>query len=335
MDLTMVEFNAQFKKYMNDVKILEKTHPRESIGLWVQICQFIVTFAKSPQCPRTLRPKLVNQADSIIVKVKHMQQGHISSVFSKDAQVPHKHISSSLSQQSNSLSSALNSNGEDSNSEDHLLSQLNSLPEIPSEEIDDQVIKANSPDVPNTQDPSPKNIDQSPPPSNITPLDPIDKTEAIPPNYDSSPLNDLKKLEEELKRMPSNMTEISPSPFANQSIIPDVDEVKKNLDLDFYKKETTFLDVTNTVQQGDIFQGGIPQQSESKDDNPMRVAGFSKDPLDLDQSKPGIINDPFSSIDRGEEVLNQEDKRSCFACGGTLDDNIIKCPLCGTENPAN
>ncbi|WP_371803735.1 hypothetical protein [Candidatus Lokiarchaeum ossiferum] len=335
MDLTMVEFNAQFKKYMNDVKILEKTHPRESIGLWVQICQFIVNFAKSPQCPRTLRPKLVNQADSIIVKVKHMQQGHINSVFSKDAQVPQEHISSSVAQHTNSFSSEENLDDLDPNSEDHLLSQLNSLPEIPSDEIADQSTKSNISNDQNPQDPTQNSNELTPPPSNATTMEPTNKSETIPPKFDSSPLYDLKKLEEELKQMPSNMTEISPSPYANQSIIPDVDKVKKNLDLDSYKKETTFLDVTNTVHQGDGDQSEVPDQSKNARNDIMRVAGFSKDPLDRDKSKPEIINDPFSSVDPDENLLDQPEQRTCFACGGSLDDKVLKCPLCGTENPLN
>ena len=87
MDLTMVEFNKQLKKNMLDVKLLEKTHPSQAVNLWVKICKDIVNFAKSKNCPYNLRPKLIRQADSIIIKVKHMQEGHVNSVFSQSKKI--------------------------------------------------------------------------------------------------------------------------------------------------------------------------------------------------------------------------------------------------------
>ncbi len=333
MDLTMVEFNSQFKKYMNDVKILEKTHPRESIGLWVQVCQFIVNFAKSPNCPRTLRPKLVSQADSIIVKVKHMQQGHISSVFSSDVSEPQGHISSNLSGNASSEKPI----GDHSDSESHFISKLNALPDIPSEEIEDPISPMNSSE---TQYPEVNKLDNSDKNSSPPPDDDASVTRSIgdqtsQSKFDSAPLDDLKKLEEELKQMPSNMREISPSPFANRSIIPDVDTIKNEVDLDSFKQETTFLDITNTSQPGDNNSMNTNPTLNSKNEVSPRVAGFSKDPLQFDAAKKDIINDPFSSVSNEDKALEGGNQRSCFACGGILEDSSVKCPFCGTENPLN
>ena len=42
----MQKFNANLKKYITQATILEKTHPAKSVPVWINVCEYIVTFRK-------------------------------------------------------------------------------------------------------------------------------------------------------------------------------------------------------------------------------------------------------------------------------------------------
>ena len=105
--ITLAEFNAQFKRDLNEVKLLEKSFPTKATEKWMQIVKFIVIFAKSDQCPSKFKSKMGSQAEAILQKVKLMQKGTLSTVLA-DSHFKKKDAS-----------------------DEKMLEHLNNLPEIP------------------------------------------------------------------------------------------------------------------------------------------------------------------------------------------------------------
>jgi len=311
--LTMIEFNKVFLARMKEVKILEKTHPKKAIPLWINVCELIVTFAKSPNCPRDLRPKLVRQAEIIIAKVKLFQQGNLESVFNADLAQTQKPSSVSTSIPFAPTSPPPS----EPDAEEDMLATLQALPDIPVES-------------------DPATSDLTPPPSPgdapFAPVEPpksSDSSPSIPPS--PSEPSSLKDLEEQLKQMPSNFTEITPVPFTNASIISGIQSADPNLNLAEFKKDTTTLDITSSTVVSDTEPAINTTKSADSPDPNFSALGVAADPFKAAPA-PSNSPDPFGPQSIQDVDQPDGDTQSCFACGASLPTGVLICPTCNTDN---
>ena len=264
-ELDINGFNSLLKGYMNEVKVLEKTKRKEAAGKWLFICRFIVEFAKSPKCPRNLRPKLIQQAEVILNKAKMFQQGELSSVFSGD--VPKK-------------VAAPPKMAEEQNEE----SMMNELLSI---------------NIPDHTGEVEQSIGSDSIENNETAIS-SDKNSASSQFFDLSPKDrlSLEKLDAELRKMPDNMTEIKPAPFGNQSIIP-----HPQINLNEFKKDTQELDVTHAPIAGS--PGESPPEFPKPNPSPhFKTVGFASEPLKKsaprDPFGPASVQDAGASSDKAK-----------------------------------
>jgi len=317
MAMNIVQFNEKFKQYMNDVRIIEKTHPRESIGLWLQICQFIINFAKSPNCPINLRKKLILQAEIIIQKVKAFSDGEISSVFGST--ITHKKSKTAENVKPSDIPFAVGEppSDVDSSSEDDMLNQLMSLPETPADAAE-ETTETQSPDSTDSISPGKPPVEPS-----------TQETESSK----QDDLSKLQKLEETLKQMPKSFKEVKPLPFSSTSIIPALRPDSSQLNLDEFKKDTQTLDITTSVPEvsevpPDISQSSNPFE-KGKD---ISIAGYKSDPFKSPNQQDSNVKDPF-----GPKAVSDTDdlklsKKICFACGASLEEGDLICSQCGADN---
>jgi hypothetical protein len=313
VQLSMVQFNQIFLQKMKEVKILEKTHPKKAIPLWINVCELIVTFAKSPNCPRDLRPKLIRQAEIIIAKVKLFQQGNLESVFNADLAQTQKPSSVSTS----ILFAPTSPPPSEPDAEEDMLATLQALPDIPVESD------------PATSDPNPPSSPGDPP---FTPAEhpkPSDSTPSLPTS--PSELSSLKDLEEQLKQMPSNFTEITPAPFTNASIISGIQSADPNLNLDEFKKDTTTLDITSSTVVSDTEPAINPNAAADSQSLKFSNIGVASDPFKA-ASNSSNSPDPFGPESLQDVDVPDADKQSCFACGAGLPAGVLICPTCNTDN---
>ena len=317
MAMNIVQFNEKFKQYMNDVRIIEKTHPRESIGLWLQICQFIINFAKSPNCPINLRKKLILQAEIIIQKVKAFSDGEISSVFGST--ITHKKSKTAENVKPSNIPFAVGEppSEADSSSEDDMLNELMSLPETPLDPIEEAA----------TTQPSDSSEATTPV---VPPVEPSSKETESSKQDD---LSKLQKLEETLKQMPKSFKEVKPLPFSSTSIIPELRPDSSQLNLDEFKKDTQTLDITTSVPKVSELPPDLSQSSnpfeKGKD---ISIAGYKSDPFKSPNQQDSNVKDPF-----GPKAVSDSDdlklsKKICFACGASLEEGVLICSQCGADN---
>ena len=315
--LNIVQFNEKFKQYMNDVRIIEKTHPRESIGLWLQICQFIVQFAKSPNCPITLRKKLIVQAEIIIQKVRSFSDGEISSVFGSS--ITHKQSKTAENTQTSNIPFAVGEppSGAESSSDDDMLNQLMSLPETP----------VDSTEVTTTTQPPDSSEATAPVES------PVEPSTQDAETSNQEDLSKLQKLEETLKQMPKSFKEIKPLPFSSTSIVPELRPDSSQSNLDEFKKDTQTLDITTSVPEVSEVPPDLNQSSNpfEKGKN-ISIAGYKSDPFKSSDQQDSNVKDPF-----GPKAVSDSDdlklsKKICFACGASLEEGDLICSQCGADN---
>ncbi len=343
MDITMVQFNDLFKKYMTDVKILEKTHPSEAVKLWLKICQFIVDFAKTPNCPRTLRPKLITQAEAILIKVKYYQSGRISTVFNPE-EAPNAPISTSTRIPPSIEVQSEQSLDQTTNDDESMFSQLMALPDIPQNESD-----SSSPSVAPSSQAPPSSVSPS---ISATPASLSSQIDSSSGSTTPSPadMSRLAKLEKELRQMPTNFKEITPTPYVPQNVIPTSPPgVIPPLNPDMYKDNLTTLDITKESDVGKTtnIDPGKPASSLPHKSPSVKIGGFLPDPFSppISSSPKSFMEslknappapppvDPFGPRNLPETDLDSENLRLCFACGSTLKPNSQICPQCGSENP--
>ena len=327
VQLSMVQFNQIFLQKMKEVKILEKTHPKKAIPLWINVCELIVTFAKSPNCPRDLRPKLIRQAEIIVAKVKLFQQGNLESVFNADLAQTQKPSSVSTSIPfSNPSPPPLETDAGDTqpDAEEDMLATLQALPAIPVESDP----AASDPNTPPSSD-SPDSTGEVPF-APVGPPKPTDSGPSIPPPT-SAELSSLKDLEEQLKQMPSNFTEITPAPFTNASILSGNQPTDPDLNLAEFKKDTTTLDITSSTVVSDT-EPAIPPQNPADSQSPdFSTLGTAPDPFKA-ASTPSNSPDPFGPQSLQDVDTPDVDNQSCFACGAGLPAGVSICPTCNTDN---
>ena len=362
MDLTMVQFNTLFKQKMQETKIIEKTHPRDGEKAWFQLTLFMINFAKSPNCPRILRKQLIYQADTIVKKIKLIRAGMIRSVVDSkiSAEELDRMVNSIPSESRNPLDSSpqpsteITASSFENVDEDTMISQLQSFPDVPddlaqetaSSPTEDTGSVGDVGDIPFSS-PSSKNglpgpSDPSSPsiPSDLS--DPSQKGPVNPFFMDKSPtdqdMQKLSSLEEELKKMPDIMKEVTPAPFSNDSIITPGSIHGNSPDLKMFNKDTTTLDITNASMASQVSdtEPDIPSSSAHlSPSSHLKVKGFTPQPFQV-QKKPTdpTVIDPFGpkSLDSAPELKGDEKNPFCFACGGALHPGDKLCPLCGTEN---
>ena len=317
MAMNIVQFNEKFKQYMNDVRIIEKTHPRESIGLWLKICQFIINFAKTPNCPINLRKKLIIQAEIIVQKVRAFSNGEISSVFG--SKITRKEIKTTENEQKSNIPFAVGEPPSESGppSEDDMLDQLMSLPETPADIFEETT----------TTQPS----DSS---EATTPVEPpVEPSSQEVESSNQEDLSKLQKLEETLKKMPKSFKEIKPLPFSSTSIIPELRPDSSQLNLDEYKKDTQTLDITSSVPEVSEVSPDLNQSSNpfEKGKN-ISIAGYESDPFKSSNKQESDIVDPFGPKAVSDSSDLKLAKKICFACGASLEKGDLICSECGADN---
>ena len=327
MKIDMITFNRILKAYMTEVKILEKTKKKEAIPHWIKICKFIVDFAKKPQCPITLRPKLIKQAETILAKVKQFQGGQITSIFNsetvKTAAVP-KSSGAGIPFGAPSLPE-----GSDLDSDDAMLAELSGLSVPQNSDItpkDDDDNNSGG-DEQTGEDDRPGAVGSIPPPVESSLPDPLSP----------ETLSSIEALERELKQMPSNMTEIAPAPLGGGTVHTNLDVSVGAADLNEFKKDTQTIDITQAPIEGNS-QAPSSVTHRGTGDGSIKIGGFVADPL-KSQSPAGDASnqefkgpDPFgpSSVLGGDGAGS--DQRVCFACGNSLKMNEKICPLCEADN---
>ncbi len=311
--MNIVQFNEKFKQYMNDVRIIEKTHPKQSIGLWLKVVQFIINFAKTPNCPITLRKKLIIQAEIIVQKVRAFSNGEISSVFG--SKITHKQTKTTENTQTSNIPFAVGEtpSGVDSSSEDNMLDQLMSLPETPAELFEETTTTqpSDGSEVTAPVEPSSQEIESS----------------------NQEDLSKLQKLEETLKQMPKSFKEVKPLPFSSTSIIPELKPGSSQLNLDEYKKDTQTLDITTSVPEVSEVPPDLNQSSNpfEKGKN-ISIAGYESDPFKSQNKQESNIVDPFGPKAVSDSSDLKLAKKICFACGASLEKEDLICSECGADN---
>lgn len=300
------KFNATLKRYMEEAKILEKVHPSKSVPLWTQICEYIVIFAKSKNCPWQLRNKLVIQADQILQRVKSMQRdievGGLSEIKSPSEQISgiSPFPNANNSPQSPFLVSGPPPFGENSHKKEITEADFAALPDV----------SLDLPDVPTTDPTSSTNI----PPSNKNPFVPSGPP-PISPTENSNPadvIKNLARIEDELKKMPSGLKDLhSASPLGPQ-----------------FKDETITLDIT-TAPVGSPGSGDIPTFIPSETPTgslPFHVKGLKDD----NDATHVPVKDPFGPVDFSNQPGIKGQETTCFACGSSVAKTDKICPQCGT-----
>ena len=317
MAMNIVQFNEKFKQYMNDVRIIEKTHPRESVNLWLKICKFIIDFAKTPNCPITLRKKLIRQTEIIIQKVRAFGDGEISSVFGSN--ITHKQSKTAENVKPSNIPFAVGEppSEADSSSEDDMLNELMSLPETPLDPIEEAA----------TTQPSDSSEATTPV---VPPVEPSSKETESSKQDD---LSKLQKLEETLKQMPKSFKEVKPLPFSSTSIIPELRPDSSQLNLDEFKKDTQTLDITTSVPEVSEVSPDLSQSSNPfEKGKEISIAGYKSDPFKSPNQQDSNVKDPF-----GPKAVSDSDdlklsKKICFACGASLEEGDLICSQCGADN---
>ena len=315
--MNIVQFNEKFKQYMNDVRIIEKTHPKQSIGLWLKVVQFIIDFAKTPNCPIDLRKKLITQAEIIIQKVRAFSNGEISSVFG--SKIPHKQTKTTESTQTSDIPFAVGETPPESGSpsEDDMLDRLMSLPETPVDTIDE------------TAKSQPSDSSEV-----TTPVEPpVEPSSQEVKSSKQEDLSKLQKLEETLKKMPKSFKEIKPLPFSSTSIVPELRPDSSKINLDEYKKDTQTLDITTSIPEvsevpPDLNQSSNPFE-KGKD---ISIAGYESDPFKSSNKQESDVIDPFGPKAVSDSSDINLGKKMCFACGASLEENTSICSECGADN---
>ncbi len=315
--MNIVQFNEKFKQYMNDVRIIEKTHPKQSIGLWLKVVQFIIDFAKTPNCPIDLRKKLITQAEIIIQKVRAFSNGEISSVFG--SKIPHKQTTTTESTQTSNIPFAVGETPPEAGSpfEDDMLDQLMSLPETPAESFEETTATqpSDSSEVTAPVEPAVKPSSQESESSN------------------QEDLSKLQKLEETLKQMPKSFKEIKPLPFSSTSIVPELRSDSSQINLDEYKKDTQTLDITTSVPEVSEVPPDLNQSSNpfEKGKN-ISIAGYESDPFKSSNKQESDVIDPFGPKAVSDSSNVNLGKKICFACGASLEKEVFICSECGANN---
>ncbi len=369
MDLTMVQFNTLFKQKMNEAKIIEKTHPRDGEKTWFQLTLFMINFAKSPNCPRKLRKQLIYQADTIVKKIKLIRAGMIKSVVDSkiSAEELDRMVNSIPTATTTPLDTTPGSSPEitaasvENLDEDSVISQLQSFPDVPNdlEQDGDDTgdsgdggdggdggdIPFSSPpsDPSSPSDPSQKGpvnpffMDKSPSDSASTQQPSVSPTSGTLPPTDQD-MQKLSSLEEELKKMPDIMKEVTPAPFSTDSIINPGSTSGDSPDLTMFNKDTTTLDITDSSVSSNVSNTEPDLPSSSTQSTPpshLTVKGFTPQPFQVQNKPPDqTVPDPFGpeSLDSAPELKQDEENSFCFACGGALNPGDNVCPLCGSEN---
>ena len=346
MEMKLKAFNLKLKQYLSDVKIIERTHPSKAGDLWLEVCKFIVSFAKSKECPAPLRPKLAEQAGTIIQKVKEMKAGIRNSVYdARNTVLATSDLPSSLG----SVSS--------SEDEDGMLSQLETLPDIPLETENDSnsigsIGDTGSVDTSETSGPSlPFPLPNA---SSNDPIIPSDPSNMIPKGsseFSAHLFGKLDELDAELKKLPGNLKEIKPTPFAGAHKISEKHSTIDQNALSSFDKDTETLDVTKSSIGKQVgsnpFQDPNSEALNSKSSSSLKIAGFQNNPFKKDQSPSDIVDsegkpiannsnatphDPFGPSAIKKEKSNGDSGRLCYACGATLEPNATICSECQTEN---
>jgi hypothetical protein len=309
MSVELQKFNKILKKSIDDAKVLEKTHPSKAYPLWLKICDYIIAFAKSKNCPENMKRSMIQQATQIMNRAKSLQI---------DFQSPQTQPSSSNVElpPTASLTDTLKKKDSSSDVGQGNLSEADflALPNVPKDiPTSDNVQKSDhtSPSLPFPPSSNQKNpFGSSSSPASIPP----------PQNAPTSQRQDqfdLAHLEEELKKMPGNLKEITPKGFGNQPLIPS--SLNPN-ELNQFKDNLTTLDITRVEVGKDISHNdNITNLKPSPNQKPeFHVAGtipFNNPPT------------PPTSDIKGEE----NSVRTCFACGATLGPSDRVCPQCGAN----
>jgi len=302
---------------MNDVRIIEKIHPKESIGLWLKICQFIINFAKTPNCPINLRKKLIIQAEVIVQKVRAFSSGEISSVFGSN--ITRKQSKTVETEQKSNIPFVPTETPSEEKlpSADDMLNQLISLPETPEDAFEE------------TTTTQPSDISQATSP--VEPPAEPSSQDAVSSNQED--LSKLQKLEETLKQMPKDFKEIKPLPFSGTSIIPELRPDGSQINLDEYKKDIQTLDITSNEPEVSESQPNLkPSSNPFENGKNLSVAGYESDPFKSSNKQESNITDPFGPKAVSDTSDLKLAKRICFACGASLEEGVFTCPECGVDN---
>lgn len=278
----LAKFNQVLKKNLNDAKVLEQTHPKKSIPLWINIVQYIVSFAKSKHCPVHLKRKLVEQADQILARVKNLQ-AQFEPINTADSS---KIISTT---ESGSASPDILPSGNEITEADIL-----SLPDVPQDvSIDDDISAPTSKNIP------------------LSPNSEANKNDSM--EQDKFNAN-LKRLEEELKKMPTSFKEITTAPTFSKPT-----EASTPITLDI-----TTSEVGSNVNEDPHLHTPSPK---NETEPTFQVAGFRTFNLNSDQD---VSKSKNNNIVNKTSIDTDAPKRVCFACGSAVGLKDIKCSNCGT-----
>jgi hypothetical protein len=168
----------------------------------------------------------------------------------------------------------------------------------------------------------------SPPPS-LDSLSPHISNSEIQENNASVPIDpkrtmeDLARLEEELKKMPSNLKEITPTQSDNRSILT---KPALGLNLDDYKSNPITLDITTSNPGEFTIENPDQVLLNSQITSPKPTSEFKIKGL-----KPASLPHHNQTSVENADPLQKQEGRMCYVCGASIGMNDKVCSYCGAQ----
>ena len=288
MDIS--DFNRKLAMFIADARALEKTDQRRANAMWLKICEFAIEYSKQKNVDRTLRLKIWSQVDTIIKKVKgeeliSTEPPSSQSTSKKESAIPFE-VDFGVD-----FPSVPKEDGSSEN--DKVPFQSPEPPKLASSEVDEDKLLF--------QDAISDNFAEEKPKEQVNDF-----------------FERIKKMEDELRKMPDIFKEIRPSEYTpNKSIIPS-SAPPPRVSAEGSTKSITLIERDSSLSIEPV-------------ENPDTI-----DPYKGTKDR-GEITDPFGPEAHlkeemeGNQQADNESRLFCYACGAPIRDKDKICKKCGAE----
>ncbi len=289
MDIS--DFNRKLSIFIADARALEKTDRRRANAMWLKICEFAIEYSKQKNVDRSLRIRIWKQVELILKKVKGEEIESSTTPSSPVTRTEEKSIPFEV---------------------DFGLD----FPSVPKGDESEQ--EKDSSSVPF----------QSPPPPEDTSVhededarlfqDAISDKSSGGSSVASTDdfVTRIRRMEEELRKMPDIFKEIKPSDYTpDKSIIPS-SAPPPHISPETPTDAPQMLDKSNTINIEPVERPDIIDPYKGTKQN-MEIT----DPFGPDSQIPQVK----------KEDSSDEEGKHCYACGAPVGEKDSSCSKCGAE----
>ncbi|MBN2156646.1 MAG: zinc ribbon domain-containing protein [Candidatus Lokiarchaeota archaeon] len=291
MDIS--DFNRKLANFIADARSLEKTDQKRANAMWLKICEFAIEFSKQKNIDRALRLKIWSQVDQILKKVKGEETSSEESVpetLTEQSPVPFE------------------------------VDFGFDLPSVPKE--GDSELSQEEENVPFHTPTTSKDIGTS----SEDAEDKLLYQDAISSKSEEREsqvqvnnfLERIKKMEDELRKMPEIFKEIQPPDYTpDKSIIPP-SSPPPQVSREHFIESPTSIEKNTSISIEPVERPDTIDPYKGTKDTIEIKDPFGPDAQDLPEEKED------ESDSKGEGLF-------CYACGASIRAKDKKCPKCGAE----